>query len=173
MTATIDNVNAYQVLLEATNSVPVDLDGIARRLGVQVLSTFLPDEVSGSIERLQNGSYVIHVNSQHAETRRRFTLAHELGHFVSHRHLLGQGTNDNRAYRTVRSEKHFNPAITQAHETEANRFAASLLMPEKILRDMYISLGKPSADQLAKVFKVSGQAMEIRLNALKRRWAHE
>ncbi|MBI5163259.1 MAG: ImmA/IrrE family metallo-endopeptidase [Magnetospirillum sp.] len=172
MTAHTESPNVYQMVLEAMKSAPVDLAGLARRLGVDIAYSQLPDEVSGSIERQGNGTFLIRVNARHPETRQRFTIAHELGHFVSHRHLLGNGTNDNKAYRTMTTEANFNPAIGPQHETDANKFAAGLLMPEPLVREFYKNLGRPqNADNLAAVFKVSPQAMQIRLDGLRRRRA--
>lgn len=163
----MDNVNVYQIVLDAMKSAPVDLEGLARRLGISISHELMPDSISGSIERMPNDSFMIRVNSRHGENRRRFTIAHEIGHFVSHRHLLGKGTNDSMAYRTDRSEAHFNPEITASHETDANRFAAALLMPEELVWDAYLRAKRPKdVTDIAKQFQVSPQAMEIRIKGL-------
>lgn len=58
--------------------------------------------------------------------RRRFTAAHELGHFVLHRSNMGRFIAD----ATIAEADGDLPAM----EAEANRFAAELLMPVEVIR---------------------------------------
>lgn len=60
---------------------------------------------------------------------------------------------------------------TDIKEIEANQFAASLLMPSKLVREKVVELGGSSlldyhVSQLAEMFEVSEQAMIIRLTTL-------
>src|SRR5947208_7479473 len=118
-------------LLE-NNSVsrpPVPVDELAAALGIEVRSSAGKDDVSGALIR-NDDSVVIAVNSSHHENRQRFTIAHEIGHFILHKRTERHFDEDFRIdYRnTVSSE------ATQRDEIEANRFAAALLMPESFLR---------------------------------------
>ena len=69
----------------------------------------------------------VYVNEQDPEPRRRFTAAHELGHFMLHRARLEENPSMSVLSRSPISEE------TDPIEIEANKFAAALLMPEKIL----------------------------------------
>lgn len=111
---------------------PTDVEALCLELGVECEGERLPDNVSGFIEKVDDYDYRIVYNSRHARVRQRFTIAHELGHFYLHRQILGCGTGDNKAYRSE-DTGHDNPNITQRHETEANAFAADLLMPKKLI----------------------------------------
>jgi Zn-dependent peptidase ImmA (M78 family) len=146
-----------KVIAKHWDSTPVPIDQIIRDIGLSLFHEPMDDNISGYIER-QNGSYRIVVNSNHASTRQRFTAAHELGHYIYHRDLLGEGVGDNRAYRAEGTNKP-NPNIRPIHERQANSFAANVLMPRHRLTDV----ADESTVILASRFGVSQQAMEIRL----------
>ena len=85
--------------------------------------------------------------------RRRFTIAHEIGHFLLHpeRAVTERGGATNKTM--------------AACEREANQFAAELLMPEHLVRQAVLEEG-PDARLLADRFDVSAQAMHLRLRRL-------
>lgn len=136
---------------------PVPIDKIIKEIGLPLSHEPMEDNISGYIER-QNGSYRIVVNANHAPTRQRFTAAHELGHYVYHRDLLGEGVGDNRAYRTEGTDRP-NVNIRPIHERQANSFAANVLMP----RHRLTNVAGESTAALAARFGVSQAAMKIRL----------
>lgn len=146
---------------------PVDVDAIVAKIPNLDLdnSVELDDRISGQLERIDGKRFRISVNGTHAEVRRRFTLAHELGHFLLHRELLGDGVDDNKAFRSDLEIGNFkNANIKKSHEVEANRFAAQLLMPKKILIENTKTCS--SIEELASKFGVSTHAMAIRLSGL-------
>jgi Zn-dependent peptidase ImmA (M78 family) len=140
---------------------PVDVKGLAFALGLKVHEAFLSDNTSGMIEPFAD-SYKITVNSNHSHTRKRFTVAHEIGHFILHRHLIGDGIADDRIYRSTDAEKYHNTAIGPHEETQANRFAAALLMPHESIEKARAE-GCTEPSELAVKFGVSEQAMCIQL----------
>lgn len=146
-----------KVIAKHWDSTPVPIDKIIADIGLPLSYEFLNDNISGYIER-SNGSYRIVVNALHPETRQRFTAAHELGHYIYHRDLLGDGVGDNRAYRTEGTQRD-NPNIRPIHERQANSFTANVLMPRHRLGNV---TGETTAS-LASRFNVSQQAMRIRL----------
>lgn len=159
MLALADTVTPIEVVGRFLDSAPVDLDGMAAALGLEVVHhPSLPDDVSGKIERA-GGGYRITVNARHSATRQRFTLAHEIAHYVLHRDLIGDGIVDNAMYRSTRLSSEF--------ETQANRFAADILMPAALLRRVYRKEGVRDLVTLMERFGVSEQAMRIRLNSLR------
>ncbi len=148
----------HEVIRGHQNDPPVQMIPIAEELGISVFRVKgWPDEVSGQIIRdpKDGGSrgYAINTNAGHAVTRRRFTIAHEIAHFVLHRHLIGDGIQDDALYRS---------GIGSPLEAEANRLAADILMPWHLVRGA-IRGGSESVETLARRFHVSRSAMSIRL----------
>ncbi|PCJ17838.1 MAG: hypothetical protein COB02_12275 [Candidatus Cloacimonadota bacterium] len=86
------------------------------------------------------------------DLRNRFTLAHELGHFILHS-KSGQIKIHARRYGTSQIEK------------EANRFAAELLMPKNELEELFNQ--DKSVCELADIFDVSIVAMNVRIDSLR------
>lgn len=150
-------IDPMKVIAKHWDSTPVPIDAIIGDIGLSLSYEAMDDNISGYIER-QNGSYRIVVNSTHAPTRRRFTAAHELGHYIYHRDLLGEGVGDNRAYRTDGTDRP-NVNIRPIHERQANSFAANVLMP----RHRLTAVAGESTPVLAARFGVSQAAMKIRL----------
>ena len=139
---------------------PVKLGEIARELGLEVFRSPLPPSVSGMIkpsDRVE-GAYEIKLNKYEVAERQRFTLAHELAHFLLHKNDIRAGVIDNIMYRS---------ALTPRKEYEANRLAADIVMPkEAVSRELQARGGVATEDvakELAVVFKVSPPAMRIRL----------
>lgn len=144
---------------------PVNIEAIIRGVGIQLdKKAELETEISGQLERLGPGSYRISANKADNYFRQRFTMAHELGHYMLHAHLIGDGVDDTTAYRSLPKGNFYNPNITPTEETEANKFAAELLMPRSLLAVESIAGRDLSA--LAKLFQVSSRAMQIRLTGL-------
>lgn len=141
--------------------IPVDVYGLIREIGLGLSFQVMDDNISGWIERGADNQYTVAVNQSHASVRRRFTAAHELGHYIYHRDLLGRGVGDTRAYR-MNGTPLENVAIRPVHERQANSFAANLLMPKSALLEQ-ISRGLRSTEGLANLFDVSQEAMRIRL----------
>jgi Zn-dependent peptidase ImmA (M78 family) len=148
---------------------PVDVDGLARSLGARVMLEGLDPEVSGVLYRLPE-RLVIAVNRAHPLTRRRFTVAHELGHLVLHQGRPLIVDHVVRARVDLRDSR--SSLATEREEIEANRFAANLLIPADFLhryvqKEVRRQLDETETIQrLAEIFSVSAQAMEIRLTNL-------
>lgn len=139
-------------------SAPIDLQGLAKELGVKVLAATLPPGISGEIRPDGRGSYIIRVNRHDSLGRQRFTVAHEIAHFLLHKRLIGSGISDDALYRSNQSD---------SVEAEANRLAADIVMPPNLVRQARAvakSLGSDDiVKQLAEAFHVSPSAMGIRL----------
>jgi Zn-dependent peptidase ImmA (M78 family) len=145
---------------------PVDPVEIARNLGVRVVNVAPPDEdVSGFLirEDPDTGEPIIGVNKHHSALRRRFTVAHELGHFLLDHEGNWHVDDMMISFRDSKSS-------TGEHdqEVEANQFAAALLMPRTWLKSDFpeerFDLGDDrKLKQLAARYRVSTQAMTFRL----------
>jgi Zn-dependent peptidase ImmA (M78 family) len=107
---------------------------------------------------------VIGVNASHPSARRRFTIAHELGHvlLLAHDDLHVDGKLMLRDATSSQGN--------DRREIEANAFAAELLMPVEMLRHEIVLRGGIDLDDdrdvggLARIFGVSVQALLIRLS---------
>lgn len=154
-------IDPFKIISKYWDTAPVSIYKIAAEIGVKLSFEPMADSLSGWIERQDDGSYRIAVNSNHAPTRQRFTAAHELGHYIYHRDLLGDGVGDNRAYRSE-GTGHANAKILPRHERQANTFAANVLMPRHVLAAMP---DRTDVSGLAKLFEVSPEAMRIRIGA--------
>jgi hypothetical protein len=154
----IPSSDARQTITKFQSAAPVQVIPIASELGLNCYTVDTwSDDISGMIVRdaIRGGSsgFAIYVNGKHAPVRRRFTIAHEIAHFVLHRSLIGDGVQDDALYRSKLSSR---------IEAEANSYAADILMPWKLL-NREISRGKDSVEDLAKTFDVSRSSMSIRL----------
>jgi Zn-dependent peptidase ImmA (M78 family) len=150
---------ASQLLeLAGVKQPPVDAKAIAEFLGFTVLPYELPDSTSG-LTFIEEGVKAIGVNSRHAPTRQRFSIAHELGHYLN-----GHQSYDPGGEHVESQPSYLDPQ--QRQEIEANEFAAELLMPTDWLKRDVAELGADGA-VLAKRYGVSEQAMWIQLLDLK------
>ena len=125
---------------------PISVVDIAKNLGINVVPYDLGDGVSGILVVEANKATIGYSKSD-SKARQRFTIAHELGHFVLHQNSIID--------RTVET-KHFTVWNKATEEAEANYFAAELLMPEFLFKPR--CKGIPSIgflDKLAKEFKTS------------------
>lgn len=69
--------------------VPVNVISIAKAYGIDVYETEFNNEISGIIRYdKEREKYEIIVNKNNAWVRKRFTIAHELGHYFLHRDML-------------------------------------------------------------------------------------
>jgi Zn-dependent peptidase ImmA (M78 family) len=138
-------------------SVPVDPVRIARALGIQVVDAPLDDGISGALMKERDRDPRIVLNSRDSANRRRFTCAHELGHFVKR-----NDEPDEYEYIDFRDGR--SSTGTDHEERYANTFAASLLMPERDVRRLDgLCLGEV---EMALRFGVSREAMHYRLKNL-------
>ncbi len=138
------------------NKAPVDIIAIARELGISVYRSKEAVNVAGRIIHDQNrggsSGFAIFVNSADVPRRQRFTIAHEIAHFILHSDLIGDGITDDALYRSGLSNK---------MEVEANKSAADILMPFHLVNS---ALSRDSTVKaLADKFGVSESAMSIRL----------
>lgn len=141
----------------------VDIESLIKRIGIQLDSkAILPEGISGQIERLSSGQYKISANANEHLHRRRFTMAHELGHYLYHKSLIGDGVDDNIAYRSTEKGRFFNKNIEEKEETEANQFAASILMPWTLINALQDE-GFREKEKIAEKLLVSVEALEYRL----------
>lgn len=153
-------LSEMQIVQKHAAVLPVNVQAIIEELGIVYLEEPMDPASSGRID-YNDPFCTITINSLEGPQRRRFTAAHELGHYLLHRDLMdGKGHLD-RLYSEGGRDNPYAP-LSPEHEVQANQFAASLLMPEKILRSRY-DRANDNVRELADLCAVSPMAMRIRL----------
>lgn len=149
-----------EVVERFTSTYPVKIGELAQELGLKVTRAPLPPKISGLIQPSAEAKagFEIRVNKYESPERQRFTVAHELAHFLLHRDEIGAGVVDSIMYRSN---------LTSRKETEANKLAADIVMPAKaVARELERLGGRRTEDvveALATMFRVSVPAMKVRL----------
>lgn len=141
---------------------PIDVYGIAKNAGLTLVEIPFPVEsnhISGFITK-NNGADTLYVNSNEPENRRKFTVAHELGHWYLHKDELETNPNRSILFRIALGKLNTDPI-----EKEANIFAANLLVPMNLL-EQYNKDGEDT-QSLAKQFGVSQDVIGYRLQLLR------
>ncbi len=144
-------VLAQKLIQEAgVLAAPVSLQLIIEHLqtthDLTVLRINVGEKVSGLLvtcKDVDTEYTTIGFNENHPWCRRRFTIAHEIGHL-----LLGHTCNDRQEDGTH-------------NEKEANLFAGELLIPTKLIKKDYAAMRDLQA--LSKLYRVSSQALTIKL----------
>lgn len=151
-----------QLVIIQTNqsSLPVPVGKIAKELGLIVKSATLPAGISGEIKEI-DGVVTIRVNRHDVKERQRFTIAHEIAHFLLHRDRIGDGIIDDVLYRSK---------LSDFLEVQANRLAADIIMPWSLIQDrLKIHSEKRAESQceaIASEAEVSTTALKIRLGKI-------
>ncbi len=133
--------------------IPVDMPQLLNKLEVE----FREEELGGidGIAFKSENKQLIIVNQSLSPERRRFVMAHELAHIIMpHKtsYLICGGDKGNARM-----------------ESDADRFAAELLMPEPTVRsqwELYKDNKEYRVEVLAERFGVSPTAMSIRIRRL-------
>lgn len=135
---------------------PLDLNEIVNILGLKLTFEPLQNDVSGSLYKDKiDGYWRIKVNSLHHPNRQRFTIAHEVAHYILHRKDSTE-FNDSEFFRN---------SELNSMEREANSFASEVLMPrEKFMA--YIKNTSSKIEDIASHFHVSAQAVQLRAKSL-------
>ena len=148
---------------------PVRIVDLCKKMGISVFEEYLPKDVSGFIVIQEepfhdyNSGRVIVANLSDSAERRRFTIAHELAHYLLHR-------DDNQPLYA-----HRDAGQNGGIEREANIFASNILMPEDLVRSFLDEIKDEVPGKLfdsykiillADQFAVSRPAAETRLKEL-------
>jgi Zn-dependent peptidase ImmA (M78 family) len=139
-------------------NIPIDPVVIARKLGIEVLNATLDANVFGALVKRSGDSPKILLNIADSPNRKRFSCAHEIGHYVKRRDS-DPDTYEYVDLRDVLSSTGLNP-----DEIYANSFGACLLMPESEVRRLWNEGLSPI--QMTVRFDVSREAMDYRLKNL-------
>lgn len=139
---------------------PVPLEEMARVVGIQKIDELVTEGFEGMLMTDREKSQgVILVKANANPQRRRFTVSHELGHFLLpwHRQERFSCTTEN--IKDVTGDPR--AARGQEMEQEANAFASELLMPTVVFKKRQRGFGEPNIEQvqsLAAIFDTSIEA---------------
>jgi Zn-dependent peptidase ImmA (M78 family) len=129
---------------------PVSLQKIIEHLqlsyNLSVRKVNFTTEVSGLLVKCKNVDNEFHTigfNENHPWCRRRFTIAHEIGHLLFD-HVCQKGGDDGKD-----------------NEKEADAFAGELLIPTLLIKKDFAKT--PNIPELSKLYRVSAEAMAIKL----------
>ena len=121
---------------------------------IKILKVVLASDVSGKLE-YKGGIWMMSVNLQHPEVRQRYTLGHELGHYLNHRDSV----------KSFEDTVYFRNKQKSSMEYVADQFAARLLMPETDVNEL-MKNGVKTVREMSLKFGVSLEAMKYRLEQL-------
>lgn len=141
-------------------SVPIDPILIAKRLGIIVVEAELRSDISAEIRKDVGGDPRIYLNISDSRTRKRFSCAHELGHYIQH---IRSETDPDGMFSWVDKRGPLAATGSDPKEIFANQFAAALLMPKDEIDSRITADSVALVADLAAVFGVSLEAMKYRL----------
>lgn len=154
-------------IIEKNNisEAPVNIEKICQYYDIKVEPIDAEDNLSGFFLVNDKKTKMIGYNKNHSENRKRFTIAHEFGHFQLHLQSDQKFFIDNNS-KFFRNEKSSSGELKQ--EREANAFAAALLMPVPLLeRELEKISDTEDIDsivtELSSRFLVSEESMRYRL----------
>lgn len=152
-----------QKLLKETEQTkpPIDVKKILERLGINLMPYPFPEKVSAVL--LKEGQMlVVGVNNQHHPNRQRFSIAHEIGHYClgHYKDIYVDTQSISEGRFDLGDENH-----DKTQEQEANHFASEILIPSSLIEKDFKAIR--DAEQLAKLYQVSKDALWIKLMKLK------
>lgn len=135
---------------------------VCYKLGVQIIYLDLPLHLDGFTfkDRYANRG-LIALNAEYSGTpREKFTLAHELAHYLMHEDAENEGVNGQSSF-------YGNVKNLREYESEANQFAELLLIPEGSKEEQYLkSLTKPFFKSVQELSEKWGLSVSVIISRL-------
>lgn len=168
----------FEERYDAAGAPPVPVERIARSLlglfvdeadDIRALPGAPADQgrLSGMLDPEEMVIWVDRGEADRSPGRRRFTIAHEIGHLLLHVPASRQAYYDRPSdIREIEDEEAGRVPELRRREREANLFARELLMPEALVSEEARATGS-NLPALADRFEVSVPAMRLRLRLLK------
>lgn len=152
---TEDLINEYKI------SIPiVNIDEVVSRIGGYIETDNTLSVYSGGFIKKEGKVFRVYVSPYQMNTRRKFTIAHELGHLFLH-----MGFNIDEELWNSQDEKMYYRNGSSEEEQQANEFAAALLMPRseyKKILNKYTDGNIVNTRKIAEYFNVSVNAASNR-----------
>lgn len=139
-----------QIAPQLPKPLPLPIRDVALACGILEIRPLETDGFEGGLvqDEFKNRGYILLKAGRH-ETRSRFTIAHELGHFVNLRHIAPAGqeqllcTKEHMRGQSTPTDRRF------GMEAQANEFAACVLMPKAIVSSQPFMRGSPEIARIA------------------------
>ena len=156
-------------ILSFQKDIPVAIGKLANSFNLEVYRVDdMKDGISGAIVN-ENGKYVIYTNENEPIVRRRFTIAHELAHYLLHKNIIDDDLDGN-----LTDAKDigimYRSKLSTIFEREANILASEILIPIYELKKFIDEDNINSISKLSNIFKVSKEAIRIRTDILKNKF---
>lgn len=145
---TQDIIDLYNIQIPIQN-----INDVVTVLGGRIEESVDIDNMSNGSIRKQDEGFVIYVSPFQSAERKKFTIAHELGHLFLH-----MGYKINSELWNKQENATYYRADDSLMEYQANEFAAALLMPKKVYKDImnqYTVGNKVKTNKVADYFGVS------------------
>ena len=143
-------------------SLPIPIEEIAAALDIEQIQSLDTEGFEGGLIAFDDkSSGKILVNKRSPRQRQRFTIGHELGHFLNPWHVPPTGGFRCTAGDMRRFDAPSRPDRAVQMEAEANTFSAGLLMPDARFRRTLRQWGSPEMSHilaLAERYDVSKEA---------------
>lgn len=131
---------------------PVYLSDICKHLNIALAEHVLGSRDAALMRSPLTDIVLIMVNPKQIRSRQRFSIAHELGHYMLDHQSVAFSGGDGYMQ-------------TPEEERQANIFASEILMPEHLLLHCW-AIGKLNVSQVSQIFDVSKQAATVAINQL-------
>ncbi|MFG1483487.1 ImmA/IrrE family metallo-endopeptidase [Halobacteriovorax sp. HFRX-2_2] len=144
------------IILKHQESFPIKLGALAKDFGLIVKSSTLRPGISGFIKD-NGGEVIIKISRHDSKERQRFTLAHEIAHFLLHKEEIKGGIEDTMLYRSN---------VSSELEVEANKLAADIVMPFSLIHKVKFSSEitfEEKVEKVASLAQLSTAAVKIRI----------
>lgn len=153
-----ETARAFQEKIGGAIGAELDPFELADRLGMKVSVELLKPQYSGFISQEAGGRPEVLIQETEPYVRQRFTLAHEIGHYVERATLA---KDNDFSFSDLRSSERYD-----LHEFYADEFAGELLMPlDPFVEEWRLN---PSYEHLAARFGVSEPAVAKRISRLRK-----
>ena len=163
--SSIEKVATDTLRQHGLHSIPVDPIALANRLGIKVNNAkFSEPSLAALLSKRGSNVWILLDEAGHPH-RKRFSIAHELGHHFLHLQSDGEMIDRDTNFFRVNGYGSDETAQEGLKEIEANQFAAALLMPERLIRQAWQK--RRSISKLARLFQVSEEAMGYRIASLR------
>lgn len=142
-------------------SIPIDVYKIAELLGIEVRRLPLDEGTDGILVKEEEfGSFKAVIDASASPHRARFTLAHEIGHYIKDY----QDFPAEKVAGIVQKRDDMSSTGKNPNEIWANQFAAYLLMPSGIVKQLWAD--NTPIEKMAEMFDVSIVSLSHRLENL-------
>lgn len=138
-----------QLSSQLSTLLPLPIEDVAHACGILEIRSLETEGFEGGLiqDEFKERGFILTKAGVGAQ-RNRFTIAHELGHFVNFRHVVPVGQN--RLLCSKEDLRAAGPAMNSRHgmEAQANEFAACLLMPANHITNQSLMRGTPEINRI-------------------------